>query len=285
MSPKIPSIQQLMSKKQTSDFYYIFAKPLNNSMKNSALYKLVKPFLLILVLAFITSCASREKIVYLQGDESTFEQVSNYIPTLQPDDQLVITISAIDAESILPFNQANNYPQGPLEQRQVYLIDENGEINYPVLGKVKLAGLTRIEAVDFLKVKLKEYIKDPGVNIVITNFKVTVLGEVARPGAFSLNHERITILEALGLAGDLTINGVRDNVMVVRETAGNKEFIRIDLTKNEMVNSPAYYLKQNDVVYVEPNKAQIQSSSFGRNTSIIISVAGLLITVISVLTR
>lgn len=254
-------------------------------MKNRVLYLPVKWFILVVTGIILTSCATREKIVYLQGDQETFEQPQNYTPTLQPDDQLAITVSGMNPESVTPFNLTNQFPIQDPVRRHVYLVDKNGEIDYPVLGKIKLGGMTRIEAVDFLKDKLKEYIVNPGVNIQIINFKVTVLGEVSRPGTFSLDNERITILEALGLAGDLTINGVRNNVMVVRENAESKEFFRLDLTSSEVVNSPAYYLKQNDVVYVEPNKAQIQSSSFGRNTSIIISVAGLLITVISVLTR
>lgn len=256
-------------------------------MKYSILsFATVKISLICLGTILLTGCATREQIVYLQGDQTSFEQVQNYTPTLQPDDQVVITVSAMDLESTAPFNQVNQFYQGQdVNRRQTYLIDQNGEIDYPVLGKIKLAGLTRNEAIDFLKSKLKEYIVDPGINLKITNFKVTVLGEVARPGNFNIDNERITVLDALGLAGDLTINGIRENIMVVRETAEKKEIYRIDLTKSDMVNSPVYYLKQNDVVYVEPNKAQVQSSAFGRNTSIIISVAGLLITVISVLTR
>ena len=234
----------------------------------------------------ITSCATREQIVYFQGDQASFEQATDYVPTLQADDQIIITVSAIDIEATKPFNQINYFYQAQdISRRQTYLIDQNGEIDYPVLGKVKLGGLTRNEAIEFLKTRLKEYIVDPGVNIQITNFKVTVLGEVARPGTFPLDNERITVLEALGLAGDLTINGVRNNVMVIREIEGNKEFFRIDLTSSQVVNSPAYYLKQNDVVYVEPNKAQVSSASYNRNTPIFISIIGLIITVVSVLTR
>lgn len=254
-------------------------------MKNRVFNLPVNWLILVMTGIVFTSCATRERIVYLQGDQASFEQPQNYTPTLQPDDQLVITVSALDVQATAPFNQINHYQVQDETRRQTYLIDRNGEIDYPVLGKIKLAGLTRNEAVELLKGKLKDYVVDPGVHIQIVNFKVTVLGEVARPGTFNLDNERITVLEALGLAGDLTINGVRENIMVVRETAESKEFYRLNLTSNEVVNSPAYYLKQNDVVYVEPNKAQIQSSSFGRNTSIIISVAGLLITVISVLTR
>ena len=256
-----------------------------HTMKNHLKNLNLKLWAYALGLLFLTGCASREDIVYFQGTPSEMEAM-NYSPTLQPDDQLAITISAMDFEATKPFNLTNYYynSQDP-ERRLTYLIDENGEIDYPVLGKLKLGGLTRIEAMDLMKEKLSEYIVQPGVNIEIVNFKVTVLGEVAKPGTFTVENERVTVLEALGMAGDLTINGVRKNVMVIRETPEKKEFYHLDLTSGDLVNSPVYYLKQNDVVYVEPNKAQINSSTYSRNTSIIISIASLVITVISVLTR
>ena len=254
-------------------------------MKNHFKNLNLRLWALALGAALLTSCASREDIVYFQGTPTEMEAV-NYSPTLQPDDQLVITVSGMDFEATKPFNLTNYYYQSQDETRRLtYLIDEKGEIDYPILGKLKLGGMTRVEAMNFMKEKLNEYIVQPGVNIEIVNFKVTVLGEVNRPGTFQVDNERITVLEALGLAGDLTINGVRKNVMVIRETPEKKEFHHLDLTSGDIVNSPVYYLKQNDVVYVEPNKAQINSSTYSRNTSIIISVAGLIITVISVLTR
>src|SRR5690606_21914851 len=188
--------------------------------------------------ALLTSCASREDIVYFQGTPTEMEAV-NYSPTLQPDDQLVITVSGMDFEATKPFNLTNYYYQSQDETRRLtYLIDEKGEIDYPILGKLKLGGMTRVEAMNFMKEKLNEYIVQPGVNIEIVNFKVTVLGEVNRPGTFQVDNERITVLEALGLAGDLTINGVRKNVMVIRETPEKKEFHHLDLTSGDIVNSP-----------------------------------------------
>lgn len=256
-------------------------------MKNKKTIKLFNWIFLLLGIFTIVSCASREQIVYFQGDMETIaREAEKYSPTIQPDDLLVITISARDFDATKPFNQVNYYYQNQNEMRlQTYLVDEEGYIEYPVLGKVKLGGLSRSQAIEELKKQLSEYIIDPGVTLGITNFKVTVLGEVARPGSFTIPNERITVLEALGLAGDLTINGVRNNVMVLREINGEKSFHRIDLTSSSSVTSPAYYLMQNDVVYVEPNRAQINSSTYSRNTSVIISVAGLIITVISVLTR
>lgn len=256
-------------------------------MKRRLTQNLTKPLLGLIAVWIMTACASRESIVYFQGDlEMIEQQAEQYSPTIQPDDKLVITVSARDFEATKPFNQVNFYYQSQSEARiQSYLVDEEGFIEYPVLGRIKLGGLNRSEAMSYMKNLLEEYIIDPGVTIQITNFKVTVLGEVTTPGSHILPNERITILEAIGLAGDLTINGVRENVLVIRETEGEKSFHRIDLTSNEVFNSPVYFLKQNDVVYVEPNKAQINSSTYSRNTSVIISIAGLIITVISVLTR
>src|SRR5690606_20046734 len=128
---------------------------------------------------------------------------------------------------------------------QNYLVDAEGYIEYPVLGKIKLGGLSRPEAMSHMKTLLAEYIIDPGVTIQITNFKVTVLGEVSNPGSFNLPNERITILEALGLAGDLTINGVRENILIIREIGSEKTFHRLNLTSSDIFNSPVYYLKQN----------------------------------------
>jgi len=175
--------------------------------------------------------------------------------------------------------------QTDLALRPTYTVNENGNISFPILGEVHLAGLTRTEAIEKLRSDLGEYIKDPGVNINFNNFRISVLGEVARPGSFIMPTERVTVLEALGMAGDLTIRGVRENVLLIREIDGQKTMHRLDLTQQKTLNSPYYYLVQNDVIYVEPNKAQINNSKLGSNTNVIISIAGLLITVISVLTR
>lgn len=230
-------------------------------------------------------------MVYIQPDSTQLNSIyEQHIPTIQPNDILTISISASDPKATLPFNLVNTFQTNittgtDLALRPTYTVDQDGNIDFPVLGKVKLAGLTRIEAIQFLKGKLSNYIVDPGVNMSYGNFRVSVLGEVARPGSFIMPTERVTVLEALGLAGDMTIRGVRDNVMVIREINGKKTVNRLDLTQQNVLNSPYYYLVQNDVIYVEPNKSQINNSKLGANTNIIISIAGLLITVISVLTR
>lgn len=244
------------------------------------------------VLMMLSSCGSRKAMVYLQPDSTQINTLyEQHIPKIQPSDILTIVVTAADPRVTAPFNPLSSISAGNVTQatdlalRPTYTVDDQGDIMLPMLGRVHVGGLTRVEAIEKIRVELGQYIKDPGVNINFNNFRVSVLGEVARPGSFIMPTERITVLEALGMAGDLTIRGVRENVMLIREIDGNKIIHRLDLTQQNTINSPYYYLAQNDVIYVEPNKAQINNSKLGNNTNIIISIAGLLITVISVLTR
>jgi polysaccharide export outer membrane protein len=240
------------------------------------------------------SCASRKDMYYFQGDEQKLEEVHKYTPTLKPDDLLVITVSALDLESTLPFNHQNPYDSyssitesatSTNLRLTTYLIDEKGEVDFPVLGKLKLGGLTRSQAMDYMREKLTKYLKEPSVNIRIANFRITVLGEVSRPGTYTIANEKITLLEALGLAGDLTIFGKRKDVIVIRDVDGNKTFTHVDMRSNDIFRSPVYYLSQNDVIYVHPNGARVNSSAYSSTTSLFVSIAGIIISVISVLNR
>lgn len=245
----------------------------------------------IIAVILFTSCASRKDLVYFQPDSlelnTTYELNA---PKLQPGDILAISITADDVRATAPFNQVSSYNStGTLQSTNpfipTYSIDVNGEIDFPKIGKIKIGGKTRTEAMEFLKSEVSRFIINPGVSMEIRNFRITVLGEVKSPGSYSINNDRITILEAIGMAGDLTINGIRHNVLVIREQNGKKEEFRIDLTKNNSLNSPVYYLAQNDVIYVEPNGAKIQSSKYTQNTSIFVSIASLIITIIAVIVR
>lgn len=245
-----------------------------------------------LVLMIFSSCGSRKSMVYFQSDSTNINTVyEHYIPKIQKNDILTIVVTAADPKVTAPFNPLSTMTTSNMTQavdmalRPTYTVDKDGEVTLPMLGKVHIEGLTRLEAIDKLRIELSQYIKDPGVNINFNNFRVSVLGEVAKPGSFIMPTERVTILEALGMAGDLTIRGIRENITLIREVNGQKTIHHLDLTKQETLNSPYYYLAQNDVIYVEPNKAQINNSKLGANTNIIISIAGLIITVISVLTR
>lgn len=250
-------------------------------------------FLLILFPVFFFSCASREKIVYYQNIEQVIasDTSSNFDTKLQPDDLLMLVVMAENAEAAVPFNLPSVRMQSTTEfetqqlRMNSYLIDSDGFIQFPVIGAIQLGGLSRIDAVSKMESELKKYIKDPKVNLRILNFKVTVSGEVVRPGIQSVASERITLPEALAFAGDLTAYGKRDNVMVIREKDGKKEIGRVDLTKADFIASPYYYLSQNDHVYVEPNKTKVNASAVGPNTGIIISAISLLLTVVALIIR
>lgn len=248
--------------------------------------------LFTITVIFCTSCASKKDLIYFQPDSVELNTLYELnAPKLQPGDILAISVTADDPRATVPFNQVSQYQgQGGMLQPTnpflpTYAIDANGEIDFPKVGKIKLSGKTRTQAMDLLRREVGKFIVDPGISMVVRNFRVTVLGEVTRPGTFTIENDRLTILEALGLAGDLTIYGRRHNIMVIREQDGKKQEFRLDLTKRETMNSPAYYLTQNDVVYVEPNGARIQNSKYTTTASLFVSITSLIVTVISVVTR
>ena len=259
-------------------------------MKVNWSYFVCKIFVLSLFGILLVSCVAREKIVYFQGDLDSLEQMTaKYSPAIQADDLLVITVYGRNQEATRIFNQESNLSSsggGSSGRQQTYLVDEEGYIEFPVLGKVKLGGLTRIEAIQYMKGLLSKDIIDPGVSIMISNFRITMLGEIGKPGTYTLDNEKITLLEAIGMAGDLTINGERKNVLVIREEEGQRNFYRIDLTSDQIFNSPVYYLLQNDIVYVEPNqnKRNASSSTF-RDVSFVISITSFIITIVALIGR
>lgn len=247
-------------------------------------------FLCIVLSVLLTSCASREKLVYMQNIESQAGQANlSYEPIIQPDDLLQIIVAAADPETAIPFNfsstgtisNMDNLGTGGQQIQQLYIVDQQGMILFPVLGPLKIGGLTRSQAIAMLTDKLTGYIKNPQLNFRIANFKVAVEGEVNKPGMIKVNSERITLLEALAQAGDLTVYGKRDNILVIREQNGTKTFARVDLTKADFFQSPYYYLTQNDVVYVEPNKTKINASAVGPNITVIFTGLSLLITILA----
>ncbi len=246
--------------------------------------------LVALALLLLCSCASRKNVAYLQNIESaSVGQANAFEPTLKPDDLLSIIISAETPEVTVPFNmpaiQGNYEINNNQNGIKTYLIDTGGNIEFPVIGRIKLGGLTRAEAIDKISAAVAVYIKNPSVNLRILNYKVSVLGEVNQPGTFTLASERITLLEALSLAGDLTIYGKRDNILVIREADGKKTFTRVDITKADFMSSPFYYLTQNDQIVVEPNKTRINASAFGPNVTAVISVLSLVATLAILIVR
>ena len=253
-------------------------------------------FVLLFFLSIIlASCGSVKNIAYLQNsDEINFEKSSFlYDARIMPKDQLTISVNTTTPEASLPFNLLlqNEYTQGRSMSAagvlMPYLVDNDGYITFPVIGRLKVGGLTKSEAEKLIFEKIRPYMaesENPVVTVRMSSYSVSVLGEVARPGSFQVSREKITILEALAQAGDLTIYGVRDKVKLIREDiTGKKQIVNLNLNDANLVNSPYYYLQQNDVVYVEPNKVKAQNSKVGQTTTLWFSATSILISLTSLL--
>lgn len=232
--------------------------------------------LVLLVFSLLSSCASTKRLIYFSNlDKATdySKEIKNKTDAkIQPDDLLSITVSSLNPESNILFNSGvlqsvgSSSGAGASSGRtnEGYLVDRVGDINFPVLGKIHLAGLTKEQANDLLTAKIEKSVKNPIINIKILNFRITVLGEVNRPSTFAVLSERVNLLDAIGLAGDLTVYGRRDNILVIREKDGIRSTARINLSSTDALESPIYYLQQNDIVYVEPVKVRaLQSGSSG----------------------
>lgn len=234
---------------------------------------------------FISSCISSKNVTYFQNlsteKRSAMESVAKFTePVIQNDDILAISINTIDPNSSAAVNQAgsvlssqtSNNNREPLN----YLVDKNGEVELSLIGRVKVAGLNTFDAKELIRKKASKDLRDPNVSVRFANFKISVLGEVGRPAAYTVPNEKVSVLDALSLAGDLTIYGKRENVLVIRDNNGRKEFGRLNLNSTDTFNSPFYYLKQNDVVYVEPNKSRITTLNAPTRTvaALVISALG-----------
>ncbi len=241
------------------------------------------------MLALLASCASRKDVVYFQNsqDFETLVNKNTFSPKFKVDDVINIHISTLNPEASAPFNLFRGAQEGGIRAEQVdFLVDTDGEIDFPVIGKVKVAGLSPEEVRVLLRERLKDYLINPIINIRLKNFTITVLGDVNRPGTYPVAGERITLFEAIGMAGDLKIKGRRDNVMVIRDFDGTKVYTKVDLTDKNVLNSPVYYLTQNDIVYVEPNKSSLSSASLDNRAGLIVSIASIIITsTVIVITR
>jgi polysaccharide export outer membrane protein len=253
-----------------------------------------KLFLVAFVSLLLFSCASNKNIPYFRNIPSNAKILSD--TTLLPKniridvgDILSITVSTLDPTAALPFNlPLVSYSNPGTEQLyatpslQPYIVDKQGNITFPVVGDIHVAGLTKQEVVDLLKQKLSPYLKNPVIVLQIMNFKVTILGEVNHPGTYTIPNDQVTILQALGYAGDMTVFGKRSNVLLIRDNSGRKEYVRLDLNNSQVLNSPYYYLQQNDVIYVEPNKTKMINVD-NQNTSLYISIISTVVTTAAVL--
>lgn len=212
-------------------------------------------------------------------------------PVIQADDILSISINTIDPQSSAVVNQAAAVvgsglaANSPREQPiSGYLVDKNGEVELSLIGMVKVAGLTTFQAKELIRAEASKNLKNPNVVVRFANFKVSILGEVNRPAAYTLPNEKVSVLDALSLAGDLTIYGKRENVLVIRDNNGKKEFGRLNLNSTDTFTSPYYYLKQNDVLYVEPIKAKVVSVNAATRTTIAVAISAIS-TIVLIFTR
>ncbi len=241
-----------------------------------------KPALLFFLLATLlfSSCATRKDLIYLRDMEELKEYpvFQKYEPVIHRDDRLSITVSCKNPELTLPFNipGSSNYsigldgnittsvPTGGSDNaNKGYLVDVNGEIDFPILGKLKVEGRTRGQVTELIKQRLidEDLIKDPIVMVNFLNFKITVLGEVGSPNTYDITGDRITLLEAIAKAGDITDDGRVDRVAVIREYGNKRRIMFHDLRSKDVFNSPCYYLQQNDIVYVEPSAAKTRDNA------------------------
>lgn len=251
----------------------------------------------VISIILITSCTSQKEIVYFQkgvNQSDTMNVSQVYVPKIQPGDILSIPVSSLNPAASSFFNPYSNVaPATPdpgalnitpsLSAANGYLVDASGLIEFPIIGSIKVGGLTTSEARDTIKNKLKvTYLKEPTVSVRFLNYKISIMGEVARPSVYVIPNEKVTLPEALSMAGDLTIYAKRENVLIIRDNAdGKKEFGRVNLNNREVFNSPYYYLHSGDVIYVEQGKGKAaQSDQAYRVLPIILSaitVIGLLL--------
>ncbi|MDR0939557.1 MAG: polysaccharide biosynthesis/export family protein [Mediterranea sp.] len=248
-------------------------------------------------LAALASCTSYKNVPYLQDVDKVNQAIQTeelYDAKIMPKDLLTIVVSCTDPELAIPFNLTVATPVSQANTKinttsqpslQTYLVDNDGKVTFPVLGDLRLGGLTKREAEQFIIGKLKPYLKEtPIVTVRMVNYKISVIGEVAHPGSFVVSNEKVNLLEALAMAGDMTVYGRRDDVKLIREDAsGRQQIITLNLNKAETVLSPYYWLHQNDVVYVTPNKTKAKNSDVGTSTSLWFSATSILISVASLL--
>ncbi len=260
----------------------------------------------VLVCLFaMASCSSQKTVLPYFTDippvASGTVDAGNYQSHIKPDDQLLITVNALDPAAAAPFNLPS-YNPGPdanllqsaanatpipvvatSMQLQTFIVDSKGDINYPVVGTIHVGGMTVEQLQTLLTERISEYIEDPIVNVRIANFEVVVGGEVKQPKKIRVNRNRYSVLDALGDAGDLTEYGERSNILLVREENGKREYHRLNLNSSDLLSSPYFYLQQNDYIYVEPNAVRQANSKYNQYNSFKISVISTIVSASSVL--
>lgn len=257
------------------------------------------PSFIFMAVLTMTSCRSSKDTVYFYGYGNTdsllvteiLQDKAEYAPLIESDDELSIIVSAENVATVAPFNlpainikDAQTVDLVASGQLQTYIVDSDGEITFPVFGRIKIAGMTRKQAEDSLQTLISQYVINPIVTINILNSKISIIGDVNSPGSKPLNRERLTILDAIALAGDITIQGNRTNVLLIREEEGKRNFYRIDLTSPDIFTKPYYYVKKNDIIYVEPNKERQQMARYNSQKQTNISIISTTLSGISIIT-
>lgn len=283
-----------------SEICSIFAQPITIMLQRINMKKLLIPFVLMTIVLLLDACSSAKQVAYFQNIDSTSLTASKglYDARIMPKDLLTITVVTSDPSTSKPFNlsiQNTLGTDGRLGSTTgsllQYLVNNDGDIDFPVVGTVHVAGLTKDQCEDLIKSKVKPYLAEsesPVVTVSMSSYRVTVAGEVTSPKVVPVSTEKMSVLEALAQAGDLTIYGRRDNVLLIRENAdGQKEAHRLNLNDANIINSPYYYVQQNDYIYVEPNSVKAKNSAIGQSTtlwfsfvSILTSVAALVVNIV-----
>lgn len=262
------------------------------SGKQSRLFQLAG----ILMLVVLSSCHSREKIVYVQGasEVGSFEPASDYVAHIAPDQLLSIMVTCSDLQLAVPFNLQR--PQPSLQEgggsysanyqdteNLCYRVDADGDIQFPTIGRLHVAGMTRRQLSDYLTRYLtsKGYIADPIVNVSFEDLHYSVLGEVNHPGVQSMKQERVTLFEAIAAAGDLTLFGERDKVRLIRSVEGKEQVVTLDLKDPQVIASPYYYVKSGDVIYVEPSSTRASNREISNLSNFAISLTSIALTLAS----
>jgi len=245
-------------------------------------------YLLLFIVSFC-SCKAYKQVTYFQdlkNDGTVEQEIKNYDALkIQKDDLLSITISSIEPRAAAVYNigsgsasSGSTTGTGSTSAQDGYLVDQNGEIQIPTYGNIKVAGLTTTEAKNLIAEKLTPFLGKPIVNLKLINFRISVLGDVSGPGVYPVQGERISFVEAISKAGDLSITGLRKNILLIRETDGVRKFVRLDLSDKDIFNSPYYYLKPNDIIYVQPSTAKYAAvDNTTRNISFALSGLSILL--------
>lgn len=256
--------------------------------------KLPKSLILVAVVALLSSCSTnRSPLTYfedIKGSESGTLSSEDYFVKIVPSDELLITVTSLEPAATMAYNLPLSNPAykeallvATQPQQQTFVVNKSGDIDFPVLGRLHVEGMTTLQLKDELVKRISADVEDPLVRVELVNFRVNVLGEVKKPGAISVNRERYTLLDALADAGDLTEYGERDNVLLIREENGQRTYHHINLNDSKTLSSPYFYLQQNDVVYVEPNKIQKDNSKYNQNNAFKVSVVSTIVSACSVI--